>query len=406
MSKQAVEFLSKEEVLLLRYEPRDGTSWIHERLSRNETIVIKGTFHLWQEHLVEELSPVEPEELWSSWKPDTVSFRVAQLVNEYFTFDKKILGLDYELLIHQDVQLTYKLFTAEQKISIFQVIAELRPARIVIGGPESDAIPEIVFIGLINNFPSGFELKRYALARVSSVVRDFVETKVDAEQLFRRYVSKRLKKQSKNFRRIFNQSEIEKYRFLHSKLVEMLNSESTYNETVWQAEILQIILLLNPKYIKALRETPVRDTYRNTTRKIDLLLIDASGNIDIVEIKQPFDKCIITNNQYRDNYIPLRELSGTVMQIEKYVFYLNKWGQKGEEYLTQKYKAELPGDFSIKITNPGGIVIMGRDHNLTQEQRQDFEVVKRKYKNIIDIITYDDLLRRLNFIVKQLETDT
>ena len=160
------------------------------------------------------------------------------------------------------------------------------------------------------------------------------------------------------------------------------------------------------KYIKALQGVPVRDTYRNTTRQIDLMLIDASGNIDIVEIKQPFDKCIITNSQYRDNYIPLRELSGTVMQIEKYVFYLNKWGRKGEDRLTTRYKAGLPPDFSIKITNPGGIVIMGRDNNLTQAQRQDFEVVKRKYKNIIDIITYDDLLRRLDFIVQQLEAGT
>ncbi|MDA8240610.1 MAG: DUF4263 domain-containing protein [Nitrospiraceae bacterium] len=236
-------------------------------------------------------------------------------------------------------------------------------------------------------------------------MRDFVETEVDGEQLFRRYVAKRITKRTKNFRQIFRQAEIEKYRFLHDKLVVMLNSESTYSETVWQAEILQIILLLNPKYIKALREAPVRD-YRNTTRKIDLLLIDASGNIDIVEIKQPFGKCIITNSQYRDNYIPLRELSGTVMQIEKYVFYLNKWGQEGEERLTQKYKADLPNNFSIKITNPGGIVIMGRDNNLTQAQRQDFGVVKRKYKNIIDIITYDDLLRRLDIIVHQLKADS
>jgi Shedu protein SduA, C-terminal len=334
-----------------------------------------------------------------------VSFRVARLEGEYFTFDKAILSLDYDLLIHRDVQLTHKSFTAEQKISIFKIIADLRPARIVIGGSESDAIPETDFNNLVNNFPSGFELRRYALARVSSVVRDFVETKVDGEQLFRRYVAKRIRKRTTNFRQIFQQAEIVKYRFLHGKLVSMLNSESTYNESAWQAEILQIILLINPKYIKALREAPVKDTYRKTTRKIDLLLIDASGNVDIVEIKQPFDKCIVTNNQYRDNYIPLRELSGTVMQIEKYVFYLNKWGQEGEKQLTQKYKSELPRDFSIKVTNPGGIVIMGRDNNLTQAQRQDFEVVKRKYKNIIDIITYDDLLRRLDFIVQQLEID-
>lgn len=46
---------------------------------------------------------------------------------------------------------------------------------------------------------------------------------------------------------------------------------------------------------------------------------------------------------------------------------------------------------------------MGRDSNLSNAQKGDFEVVKRKYKNIIDIITYDDLLRRLDFIVKELE---
>jgi len=48
---------------------------------------------------------------------------------------------------------------------------------------------------------------------------------------------------------------------------------------------------------------------------------------------------------------------------------------------------------------------MGRDNNLGHDQRQDFEVVKRKYKNVIDIITYDDLLRRLDFIIKQLDAN-
>ena len=42
---------------------------------------------------------------------------------------------------------------------------------------------------------------------------------------------------------------------------------------------------------------------------------------------------------------------------------------------------------------------MGRDTDLSIEQKQDFEIIKRKYNNVIDIITYDDLLRRLNFII-------
>jgi hypothetical protein len=34
-----------------------------------------------------------------------------------------------------------------------------------------------------------------------------------------------------------------------------------------------------------------------------------------------------TLGQYRNNHIPLRELSGAVMQIEKYIYYLNRWGK-------------------------------------------------------------------------------
>ena len=400
----AVEFFVQDEALLLRYEPRDDTAWVHERFKRNETLPIKKTFHVSRKHVVEEQA-ADPQDEWSFDRRDTVCFRVAVLDGEYFRFDREILSLDVDLLIHQDVELTYRSFTAEQKISIFRVIAELKPGRIVVGGTEPDAIPEASFNDLVNNFPSGFELKRYALARVSSVVREYVETSVDAEKLFRRYVDKRLSKKTKNFRQEFKESELRKYRFLHGKLIAMLSAEETYTESAWQAEILQIVLLLNPKYIKALREAPVRDTYRNVTRRIDILLIDAAGHIDIVEIKQPFDQCIITNALYRDNYIPLRELSGTVMQIEKYLFYLNKWGQAGENHLTETYKTQLPAGFSVKITNPGGIIIMGRDNNLSDAQKQDFEVVKRKYKNVIDIITYDDLLRRLDFIVKQLEAD-
>lgn len=111
----------------------------------------------------------------------------------------------------------------------------------------------------------------------------------------------------------------------------------------------------------------------------------------------------MTTGLYRDNYIPLRELSGTVMQIEKYIYYLNRWSIKGEKFLTEKYKDELPENFEIKITNPSGIIIMGRENKLTIDQKRDFEVVKRKYKNVIDIITYDNLIERLKFTIEQIK---
>jgi hypothetical protein len=91
------------------------------------------------------------------------------------------------------------------------------------------------------------------------------------------------------------------------------------------------------------------------------------------------------------------------MQIEKYIYYLNRWGFEGERFLTEKYRGELPNDFDIKITNPSGIIIMGRENNLTAQQKADFEVVKRKYKNVVDIITYDNLLERLKCTIEQIQ---
>jgi hypothetical protein len=192
-----------------------------------------------------------------------------------------------------------------------------------------------------------------------------------------------------------------KYTSLLEKLKSMLNDEVSYSENQWQEELLQIILLLYPKYIYVFKEAPVKDTYNDTDRSIDYLLVDSTGNTDIIEIKKPFDRCIVTERTYRDNYIPLRELSGAVMQIEKYIFYLNKWGKKGEEKLTKHYKDNIADGFQIRITNPSGIIIMGRNKGMSIAQQQDYEVIKRKYKNVIDIITYDDLIQRLEFTIAQ-----
>ena len=217
-------------------------------------------------------------------------------------------------------------------------------------------------------------------------------------------MNKKISEKGINLLEQFKEGELIKYETILQKLEDMLKSEVSYTEKQWQKEILQVILLLYPKYILAFEEVTVRDTYNNKNKRLDFLLVDSSGNVDIIEIKKPFDTCILTYQNYRGNFIPLRELSGTIMQIEKYIFYLNKWGKKGEDILTEKYKEELPDNFKIKITNPSGIIIMGRDNNLSSVQKEDFEVIRRKYNNIIDIITYDDLLRRLKFIVEQFKS--
>jgi hypothetical protein len=390
----AVAFEASGDELHLLYSPRDDDQWVQEKFARGDALIIKGTFHLTRAHLVPS-DEDEEEELYP------LRFRVAIARGQYFTFDPDVVQTGCPVLLDTKANPTWKWFSAERSVSILDVIAQLKPNRIVIGGSAADAIPITDYEKLVAQFPSPYELKRYTLARVASVVRDYVETPVDAEKLFQKYVDKRIDRKARNFRATFSKQDMRKYELLLQKLTQMLSEEDTYPESVWQEQILQIILLLNPKYILALDNVRVLGE-NGTKRFIDVLLIDASGNVDVIEIKKPFNKSIVTQALYRDNHIPLRELSGSVMQIEKYIYRLSRWGEAGERALTQKYGQKLPPDFRIRITNPSGIIIIGRDKNLTPPQRRDFEFVRRKYKSIVDIITYDDLIRRLRYVVKQL----
>jgi hypothetical protein len=165
-----------------------------------------------------------------------------------------------------------------------------------------------------------------------------------------------------------------------------------------------------------LSNVKVVDAYSNPSaikdRFIDLALIDAGGNIDVIEIKKPFDDALMARTPYRDNYIPTKELSGSIMQAEKYLFHLSKWGLAGEKALTQRYASKLLPGLGIRITNPKAMIILGRDRRpdgaqaLDANQQLDLEIIKRKYANMIDIVTYDDLLRRLENIIASLRSRT
>lgn len=387
-----IEFKKSSSTVTLSYSSdRPSPAWTYSELDKSGSVSIGNAFTFTKKELLttfdeeNELAPVE--------------FQVAQKVGEYFCFPRDVLSIEHDLYIHQDIKLERKLFVAERGISIFGKLDDLVNESIYIGGSKDGAIPERTIKELLKAFPNTYELNRYASARIAGVLSSYVETKDDYEEKYRKYLNKRVSRQGTNLNYLFSESELLKYTGILEKLKNMLADENSYSEAQWQDELLQIVLLLYPKYIYVFKEAPVHDTYNNKNRNIDYLLVDSTGNTDIVEIKKPFDKCVVTNRTYRDNYIPLRELSGTVMQIEKYIFYLNKWGKKGEEKLTDHYKDQISPCFKIKITNPSGLIIMGRTEGLTHEQIQDFEVIKRKYKNVIDIITYDDLIERLNLLI-------
>lgn len=391
-----IEFKNLNNIVTLSYSSdMPSPEWVYHELDNSGSVKIGKAFLFTKAELLTAFNPNNEHE--------PVEFQVAEKKGDYFCFKKEVLSIEHDLYTHKSIKLERRLFIAERGISIFGKIDQLVKQPIYIGGDEDGAIPETTIRELLKAFPNTHELNMYASARISGVLSSYIETKDDYEEKYQQYLNKRVSREGTNLSYLFSDVELLKYRGILDKLNNMLREENSYSEAQWQEELLQIILLLYPKYIYVFKEAPVRDTYNKINRKIDYLLVDSSGNTDIVEIKKPFEKCIVTNQTYRDNHIPLRELSGTVMQIEKYIFYLNKWGKKGEETLSEHYKAQISPGFRIKITNPSGLIIMGRTKGLTQDQIHDFEIIKRKYKNVIDIITYDDLIERLKFVINRWE---
>lgn len=401
-----IDFIYKNnKILLVYYADFGNSSWIINKFADDKDIILMNTYFLELNDLHKDNSESNNDliEYYIHEDNPVYSFNFALLVNDYYKISKRILDINNTLFIHKSIKIKNEYFVAPKKISVFKKIDKLVKEDIYIGGNNPNAIPKNEFLNIIHAFPNLYEIKSYVDARISTILKNYLDTTIDGDTKYNHYMNKKISIIGTNLTNIFLESELFKYNTIYNKLENMLEYEINYNENVWQNEILQIIQLLYPKFIKAFSKVRIKDTYNDKWRELDYLLVDATGNIDIIEIKKPFNNCIVTERLYRDNYIPLRELSGTVMQIEKYIFYLNKWGKDGENYLTKKLKNELPQDFRIKIINPSGIIIMGREKNLNINQKQDFEVIKRKYKNIVDIITYDDLLQRLKFSIELLE---
>lgn len=387
----ALNIIIKRKRVFLEYSPYNGTDWITELFKKNENFRTKGTFRLTKNELVEEEISDEDD--------ITKLFEIGRLNNGYYEIYKRVLDTNNDVLFHESCNIKLKYFIVNSKISILLRFERLANQQIIIGGKKENSIPEHVFNDIIDSFPSRTEQRLYIDSRITNVLSQYLDGVKDSRRTFENYLEKRNK--IGNFSKIssIKSYEYKKFQFILATLKEMLNDSDNYSERNWQEQILEIILILYPKYIKCFSEVKIKDFYSNpskpTNRFIDLMLIDSNGNIDVIEIKKPFGNCVISKKTYRDNYTPMKELTGTIMQVEKYIFHLNKWGVKGETILSKKYENDLPSGMKIKITNPKGIVILGRGDNLTRRQLFDLEIIKRKYANLIDIITYDDLVKRL-----------
>lgn len=398
-----ISFEDSDGVVILVYESEfGGPGWVTEKLASDGQITLSRTFTLTADRLVSQ----DDEYL------ETSRFQVGSILAEYRSIDADVLGLEHDLLVVKTLALKRSIFVAQRNISIFASIDRLAGGKqqIVIGGSREDSIPDIEFLRLVHQFPTSTELTHYAAARIARIIREYFEFMPDAESKLQRNIRRReaieLGSGPVGPDVLAATLELEKFEVVRDRLAEMLADAEGYSESQWQRGVLRLFLLIFPQYIAVLENVRVRERYskpsRWTDRYIDLMLVAANGSIDLIEVKKPFERSLVSRTRYRDNHIPMRELSGSIMQAEKYLFYLNKSGREGELALTAQYGDQLPEGLQLRITNPKAYILSGRDSNLVDQEVFDLEIVRRQFSNVVDVISYDDLLRRIGNVINAL----
>lgn len=422
-----ISFKADGKGVTLEYEPDfGGESWVARQLEQHGEVTLSRVFTFERSDLIVEDEHVatasedgaNDDDIFADVDEGTVyRFRFATTKDGYHRIPARVLGIENDVLIAAEgLKLERKVFIAERNISVFGRIARLKQTAgpIVVGGDEEGSVPLDTFRELLERFPNSTEVDRYAAARVETILGEFFDGEKSARETYENYLDRRNAGASVRALRQDEllHAEIDKFIYLRGLLSDWLAKATSYSEKEWQKMVVNVILLLFPKYVAVLENVRIADFYSNPGRRknrfIDLCVVDANGNIDVTEIKKPFDDVLLSRGLYRGNSVPTKELSGTIMQAEKYLFHLSKWGVEGERELTSRHGASLPAGLQIRVTNPKALLLLGRDRRpdgkaaLTDSQAFDLEVIKRKYANMMDIVTYDDLLRRLDRIIASL----
>jgi hypothetical protein len=186
-------------------------------------------------------------------------------------------------------------------------------------------------------------------------------------------------------------SQIKSLKELASELKEAI--DTGHGESWWQTFIREKILIIQQGYIKAVEKMNVSI---GNTKFPDFSLVTHDSYLDILEIKKP-DTNLLKLDPSRGNYHADTELSRAIIQVENYIENISAHKDAVRSYILDNLKLNL------KVVRPRGIILAGNAGSFTtQKEKDDFRLLAHGLKNIT-IVTYDELLIRLNNYIKVLE---
>lgn len=392
MSSKSIKVVCEEKCLNIIYSPAINFDVIEQNI--NDGTWIKGTFWVNKTNIVE-----------INQDDESICFTIAKTKGNYYLLDREVFGIKHNISIEKKLNISDKWFITYPKTSVIKKIDELLQDDLCIVADENgeeNYLPSRAFLELIEVFPNSYEVKKYVSSRISYLLSTYVEGVWKNKESYERYLEKKEANLPLSSFPNIKLMGYEMYKKAYDELELMLEDSMSYSEKEWQRRIYEIICVLYPKYIARFREIEVGTDGRHM-KTPDFMLVDSAGFVDILEIKKPDGIKVVSTTEYRNNYVASRDLEGAIVQIEKYIYILNHEGEARVKKIQDKVRNHLPSNFRLKVVNPQGILLLGRSNNLTDEQLFDFEIIKRQHKNIVDIMTYDDLLKRFRNILNQIK---
>lgn len=392
----------EDEGVFVEYYPRYGTDWIKEKLKAGSQIILCKIFNITKSNIDAGFGFCEDSGV------EYVNFKIGEYDNGLYVIKPPILSEQYTLSIRKGSELDPSYFKDNYMPDAMDVVFEVLKRDIVIGNEDGDLSPELLKAAM-QKYPNLTEYQHYKRLRAAEILSAELELPKDYRSNFDKYVEKRRKGKVVDDFPDVSAFDLQKYIFLYEEMNNMLANAENYKETDWQKRIMEIVKLLYPQYTYVIRESKITEMY-GKGKRVDFVVINSSGYIDIIEIKDPKINLLATYDDQlvedRNNYIPSRYLGNVVAQVENYLFGLNTSNKTAIENIKKHFSKSgkpLPETLSLKILNPRGIIIMGRSNTNDPKILDSIELLRRQYVHIVDIITYDDLIDRLYNIIESLK---
>ena len=401
-----ISFEKKDSQLILCYEPEKD--WIEEKLADDQEFKIYKTFSFSKKDLIskDEDSPIGYE----------YKFVFGEKVQNYFKIDKEKISATFDLYIDASLSIDQSWFvTSSSKRSRYQDKTGEEKSSSIYGNIlyafKNFYKHDKLFIDkdFVKIFPTATNVKYQTLSIFTNLLKSELDV-VNYEEIYGRYKSREISVRNKEDIKTEEICKQEKVKYIYAKdqLLKSLERSAAgefIHEDEFSKLIAQIFCFLNPKYVKIQTKLNISDyTGARANCQADLSLIDCEGNIDLIEVKSPQAyPNLFRKRPYRNHYVPSGELSGAINQLEQYLKCLTKMTTEEISNKNPALQNEM-GEIKLKAVHPKGYIIFGRDSasfngDNVNQKRLDFELIKNTYKDVVDIITFDELIKRFERII-------